>query len=207
MSHCQQKTIRLWSFNHPYWALRPWFSNAFKCVLNFNYVQRPLLFRKVFRRVLICFAELKLESNKKASGTYRRAIKGESEQWNQSCDHRVITQSSLLTLYFNNQGRERSACPSLQTLEVPFFCRLKPYDLTRVLSFLVNQGCWIWELIFFHCTFHQTNNSQHAMVTVEQTPAVRPIERLPLIPRKAGSSPGWVIARPAPVSALLVLPL
>lgn len=113
-----KKTIRLWSFNHPYWALRPWFSNAFKCVLNFNYVQRPLLFRKVFRRVLICFAELKLESNKKASGTYLRAIKGESEQWNQSCDHRVITQSSLPTLYFNNQGRERSACPSLQTLEV-----------------------------------------------------------------------------------------
>jgi len=47
-------------------------------VLNFNYVRRPLLFRKVFRRVLICFAELKLESNKKASGTYLRVTMGES---------------------------------------------------------------------------------------------------------------------------------
>jgi len=28
------------------------------------------------------------------------------------------------------------------------------------------------------------------MVTVEQTPAVKPIERLPLIPEKAGSGPG-----------------
>lgn len=60
------KTVRLWSFNHTYWALRPWFRNAFKCVLNFNYVWRPLLFRKVCRCVLMCFAELKLESNKAA---------------------------------------------------------------------------------------------------------------------------------------------
>lgn len=47
-------------------------------MMNFNYVQKLLLFRKVFRHVLVCFAELKLESNKKASGTYLRAITGES---------------------------------------------------------------------------------------------------------------------------------
>lgn len=117
--------------------------------------------------------------------------------------HRAVSWPCILII---REGKDLLV-PAFRLLKCLFFCRLKPYDLTRVLSFLVNQGCWIWELIFFHCTFHQTNNSQHAMVTVEQTPAVRPIERLPLIPRKAGSSPGWVIARPAPVSALLVLPL
>lgn len=43
---------------------------------------------------------------------------------------------------------------------------------------------------FFHHTFHWTNNSQHAGLAVEQTPAVKPVERLPLILRKAASGPG-----------------
>lgn len=116
------KTVRLRSFNHTYWALRPRFSNAFKCVLNFNYVWRPLLFRRVCRCVLICFAELKLESNNVAIWYLPKSNQGwvivvKPKLWPQT----VITQSSLPTLYFNNQGRERSAYPRLQTPEESFF--------------------------------------------------------------------------------------
>lgn len=114
---------------------------------------------------------------------------------------KVITQSSLWTPYFNNLGRERSAYPSLQTCELSF-CSLNLHCFTRVLSFLISWRWWTLEH-FFHHTFHQTKNSQHTMATVEQSHAAKPIERLPLILKKAEPGPGWVTEWAAPFSALL----
>lgn len=76
----------------------------------------------------------------------------------------------------SNQERERSAYPHLQTSEV----------------FLQFETALLWQFLArYQLTVRNIRTIfRHEMVTVEQTLAVKPIERLPLFLKKAGLDPG-----------------